>query len=96
MTDPRDEALRIALEDYQTNGAPFLKCDSAIAAIRAALENRPTIKESLTVAAPPQRKPLTSNEIERIYDAWDAMPYSTIADLVRLVERAHGITENKA
>ena len=34
------EALRIALdalEDYQTNGAPFFRCDSAVAAIREAL-----------------------------------------------------------
>jgi len=34
------EALRIALdalEDYQKNGAPFFKCDSAVKAIREAL-----------------------------------------------------------
>lgn len=34
------EALEIALdalEDYQTNGAPFFRCDSAVAAIREAL-----------------------------------------------------------
>ena len=34
------EALELALEaleDYQTNGAPFFKCDSAVKAIREAL-----------------------------------------------------------
>ena len=34
------EALELALdalEDYQANGAPFFKCDSAVAAIREAL-----------------------------------------------------------
>ena len=42
------EALQVALEaleDYQANGAPFLKCDAAVAAIREALaepEQKPT------------------------------------------------------
>lgn len=34
------EALQVvleALEDYQANGAPFFKCDSAVSAIREAL-----------------------------------------------------------
>ena len=43
------EALRIALdalEDYQTNGAPFLKCDSAVTAIREALAEPEDYDES--------------------------------------------------
>lgn len=41
------EALQVALEaleDYQANGAPFFKCDSAVSAIREALAAR-EIKE---------------------------------------------------
>ncbi len=55
------EALQLALEaleDYQANGAPFLKCDAAVAAIREAL-------------AEPARKPLTDGEL---WEMWVESP----------------------
>ncbi len=134
MTDPRDEALRMALDVLKSAGL-FLhhwrSVDEAIAAIRAALEQKPepdcepaawlhiSERDGLTppsisfalrrdqaqpminrgvpmrplyYATPPQRTPLTKDEIERIYTQWDAMPHASIGALVRLVEIAHGIT----
>ena len=56
------------------------------------------MKPSRTVpvyTAPPQRRPLTDEEIEDIYLAWDVTPGRRIVGLVRAIERAHGIGEEK-
>ena len=46
-----------ALEEYQSKGAPFMSCDAAVNALRTALA-QPEQKPE-----PPQRKPLTKDEI---------------------------------
>ena len=107
-----------ALEDYQANGAPFFKCDSAVSAIREALaepEQEPVAwmlmndthchimatdwkpedsdgwKTAPLYAAPPARKPLTDEEIDNL----ELPPNGcTMRELVRAIERAHGIGES--
>ena len=153
MTDPRDEALRMALEAFKemedlmsrpSKGAAlgFLvlkaRIEDAIAAIRAALEQKPepdcepaawlhiSERDGLTppsiyfalrrdqaqqminrgvpmrplyYATPPQRtpqrKPLTEDEIVDLWWRYELKTDSRI-DYARAIERAHGITENKA
>lgn len=76
------EALQLALEaleDYQANGAPFFKCDSAVSAIREAL-------------AEPARKPLTDEDISAIVQSMSAYTWDAHM-LARLIEKAHGIGE---
>ena len=119
MTDLRKAAQQAleALEEYQSKGAPFMACDGAVAALRAALAqqaepvqepvawlyeegadstlhwNKPPLYGTPLYSAPPQRKPLTDEEINAL-----ELPPSgtaTVRDLVRLIERAHGIGETK-
>lgn len=77
------EALEIALqalEDYQANGAPFFKCDSAVSAIREAL-------------AEPARKSLTDSEVFNLAaDYYEGYGFKA-AEFARAIERAHGIGE---
>ena len=117
-----------ALEEYQSNGAPFLTCDGAIDALRAALAQqdepvqepvqepegldwRYTARIGYVVkpyTAPPQRKPLTDEEIlkaigwERAEMYMKLTPNFPVAEAkketlknARAIERAHGIGETK-
>lgn len=45
--------------------------------------------------APPHRKPLTDDEMFAVFDKWSDKPETTMADLCRAVEAAHGIGEVK-
>ena len=131
MTDLRKAAQQAleALEEYQYHGAPFLACDGAVAALRAALAQQdepvqePVAKVELMTTggnaglatriveiddhlrerlrpgqllytAPPQRKPLTEDEIDRICASLGFAAISP-AEIVRAVERAHGIGETR-
>jgi hypothetical protein len=42
---------------------------------------------------PPQRKPLTDEQIVEIYTKWEATKGTSWADLMRDIEAAHGIKE---
>ena len=138
MTDLRTAAQQAleALEEYQSKGAPFLACDGAIDALRAALaqqdelvqepvawiyQNMYTEQEYLVwkkgtggrnwtplYAAPPQRQPLTDEEIlkaigwERAEMYMKLTPNFPVAEAkketlknARAIERAHGIGETK-
>lgn len=120
MTTLREAAQQAleALEEYQSKGAPFLACDGAIAALRAALAQqdesaqepvqepegldwRYTARIGYVVkpyTAPPQRKPLTDDEIFAIEND---IPDDVVSDrhwtiwYARAIERAHGIGETK-
>lgn len=120
MTDLREAAQQAleALEEYQSKGAPFLACDGAVDALRAALAQQdepvqepvaevfvrrdgvsfafwlkaPPPERTKLYAAPPQRKPLTQEEIDRICASLGFAAISP-AEIVRAVERAHGIGE---
>ena len=116
MTDLRTAAQQAleALEEYQSKGAPFMACDGAIDALRAALAQqaepvqepvqepegldwRYTARIGYVVkpyTAPPQRQPLTQEEIDRICASLGFAAISP-AEIVRAVERAHGIGETK-
>ena len=138
MTDLRIAAQQAleALEEYQYRGAPFLACDGAVAALRAALAQQDELvqepvawyqkrgQEVLTshpacwgredepwtplYTAPPQRKPLTDEEIlkaigwERAEMYMKLTPNFPVAEAkketlknARAIELAHGIGETK-
>ena len=133
MTDLRKAAQQAleALEEYQSKGAPFLACDGAVAALRAALAqkdepgepvrepvawihtdlDKPRVKflewsedepgyrgcwiKTPLYLSPPQRKPLTDEEIRRIIACIDKFTpvREGMRQLARAIERAHGIGE---
>ena len=55
-----------------------------------ALELTPEHRWEPLYTTPPQRKPLTDEEIERIYDRYGG----NMTNCARAIERAHGIKEN--
>ena len=44
-----------------------------------------------TPPPPPQRKPLTEEQIKPIFDQWKILYGGYTIDLIRAIERAHGI-----
>jgi hypothetical protein len=66
------------------SGDALIRLDDAIAAVEDAEKH---------YTAPPQRKPLTDEEIADVYLEWDAAPGRSMADFARAIEVAHGIKE---
>lgn len=65
--------------------------------LKTSLASKASDKSTALYVAPPQRKPLTDEEIERIYTQEtgsfiDDSPWPLI-DFVRAIEAAHGIKE---
>jgi len=50
---------------------------------------------TLLYTTPPQRKPLTDEEIGDVYAKWDKTPGVSMADFARAIESAHGIGEKR-
>ena len=143
LREAAQQALE-ALEEYQYHGAPFLTCDEAAAALRAALAqqaepvepvrepvawihtdlDKPRVKflewsedepgyrgcwiKTPLYLSPPQRQPLTDEEIlkaigwERAEMYMKLTPNFPVAEAkketlknARAIERAHGIGEAK-
>ena len=69
MTALREAAQQAleALQEYQSNGAPFLACDGAVDALRAALaqQDEPTGKDSLQVESVVAEHATTQQQIDQ-------------------------------
>jgi|GEM_PF-6012437 len=49
------------------------------------------LREALDQTNPPQRKPLTEEQIKPIFDQWKILYGGYTIDFIRAIERAHGI-----
>ena len=83
----KDEALKQALEALRMpcnywNKTQFIKVQEAIAVAEEAL------------AQPAQRKPLTHEQIEAIFQESAGADEGTVERFARAIEFAHGIKEN--
>jgi hypothetical protein len=100
----KDEALRLALEALEAHADIGIKSDKAITAIKAALEAKdeplvylpPTASLDNACYIPPQRKPLTDEEIQDALEAefiGSGLKRNWQDDLrvARAIEAAHGI-----
>jgi hypothetical protein len=72
-----------ALEEYQAKGAPFMSCDSAVVALRQAIEQ----------AEKREWVGLTDDDIWEVYKKHDAMQYNAFARAIeQKIKEKNGAT----
>jgi hypothetical protein len=84
------DALREALDNDQ----PFGYFQYSIQ-LDAWVQNRINNKGVAFYTTPPQRKPLTDEEILEAWKPFEGNPFTTKYEFARAIERAHGIGEKE-